>query len=447
MSTEGVTACPEFERHGKLEDLERAISKFEAVANVTLEDDPNLPGILSNLGLFLRYRFEQLGRIADINESIERLSKAAGLTGDNDPEKLGYSSSLGSSLIRRFERLGAVGDMNNAIIHLQMARNHSPTNGHQHPSKPIYLSNLGNAFQARFIRFHDRQDAKAAILSFSTSAQSSVGPPIIRFRAAQRWISIASPLEHESLLLAYECAVRLMPLVAWLGLSIADRHEHLVQIGGIARDAAAIAISLEQCDKAVEWLEQGRSIVWNQILQLRTPVDELRIIDLDLADRLMQVSQLLNRGVERNEGTRSIEEEGQRYRALTIEWESIIEQVRSLPNFQDFLKPPQISRLRDAAQYGPVVVVNIAEKRCDALALVPGLKDILHIPLPEITYERAAQLQTELRDVLYSSGMRTRGDRAARRVTDEGGKDCKGMLAEIWNGLVKPVLDSLAFSV
>ena len=29
---------------------------------------------------------------------------------------------------------------------------------------------------------------------------------------------------------------------------------------------------------AVEWLEEGRSLVWSQMLQLRSPVDELRLV-------------------------------------------------------------------------------------------------------------------------------------------------------------------------
>ncbi|PVF92250.1 hypothetical protein CPB86DRAFT_672866, partial [Serendipita vermifera] len=94
----GVSAYREFESGGNLEHLEEAISKFEAVVNVTLEDDANLPGVLSNLGAFLRCRFEQLGRISDINDSIERLEKAVALRGDNDTDKAGHLGNLGGAL-------------------------------------------------------------------------------------------------------------------------------------------------------------------------------------------------------------------------------------------------------------------------------------------------------------------------------------------------------------
>jgi hypothetical protein len=50
----------------------------------------------------------------------------------------------------------------------------------------------------------------------------------------------------------------------------------------VASEAAAAAISAKQYNTALEWLEQGHSIVWNQFLQLRTPFDALAL------DRSMQ---------------------------------------------------------------------------------------------------------------------------------------------------------------
>jgi hypothetical protein len=283
---------------------------------------------------------------------------------------------------------------------------------------------------------------------------SPVGPPTTRFEAAQTWITLASLQNHESLLSAYECALNLMPLVAWLGLPIADRHQHLVKIGGIARDAAAAAISAGQYEKALEWLEQGRSIVWTQILRLRTPVDELREINQALADRLLMVSRLLDTGERQSSfidrGTRSVEEEGRQYRALTTEWETLIEQVRQVPNFENFLRPPKVSHLMKAAHNGPIIVLNISEQRCDALAIISGIEDVIHVPLPNITADGIKALCNELKDLLYSTGVRMRSERAAERLKDENDNHdwrCRQVLAELWTGLAKPVMDSLAFSV
>jgi tetratricopeptide (TPR) repeat protein len=486
----GNSLMSRFERLGNLDDINSAIEQYQAAVNLTQSGDRDRAAYLNNLGYSLKARFQRLGNLDDINASITQRQEAIYLTPDDHPDKAMWLSSLGTSLLSRFSQAGNLADVDYSITHQQAAINLTPEG---HPLKPRYISNLGNAletrfrrvgncadaynailhyvvavnltpdnhpvkiprlctlgscFRARFLRFHHPRDANAAITHLSTAAQSPVGAPTARFKAAERWISFASLTKHQSLLAAYECALGLMPLVAWLGLPLVSRHEHLVQMGGIARDAAAAAISLGQHNTALEWLEQGRSIVWNQVLQLRTPLDELRSVDSSLADRLLQVSRLLDRGTDQMGTTESAEDAGQRYRGLTGEWESIIKEVRSLPNFQDFLRPLQISKLVNAAQRGPVVVVNIAEERCDALALVPGLEDVKHIPLPSMTLKKVTELRDELKNVLYSNGLRMRGERAAKQVEDEDdGDECGDVLAELWDGLVKPILDSLAFSV
>jgi hypothetical protein len=60
---------------------------------------------------------------------------------------------------------------------------------------------------------------------------------------------------------------------------VPPRHEQLAEIGDVVRAPAATAIEQEQYALAMEWLEQGRSIVWGQVLNLRSPVDRLRAVE------------------------------------------------------------------------------------------------------------------------------------------------------------------------
>jgi hypothetical protein len=174
----------------------------------------------------------------------------------------------------------------------------------------------------------------------------------------------------------------------------------------------------------------------------------------DLADRLIEISRRLDQGPGKGDSSDgesfsfSTHKEGQQYRQLTAEWESILEHIRSIPDFADFLRPSSSTRLMKAAQGGPVIVLNVAMKCCDALALVPGLDEVVHIPLPNITSKRVTELADQLKKALYSNGVRSRGERAIRDLEDEmDGERCKVILAELWKSLVKPILDSLAFSV
>jgi hypothetical protein len=434
-----------FERSGNLLDLDLAISQGRAAVNLTADSHPDKPLALNNLGISLHGRFQLLGNPVDISDAIALQRVAVELTPAYHPDRPRRFSNLGLFLLARFKYSQDYPDLDDAIVQCQTAVN---LTADDHREKATRLHNLGDAFLTRFLQFGNFTDAKAAINNLSLCAKSRIGAPSVRFAAVQRWVVVAAFVNQESLLEAYEWAINLMPIIAWLGLPLTDRHEQLVQIGEIARDAAAAAISFEQYEKAIEWLEQGRSIVWNQILQLRTPVDELHIVNSNLADRLLEVSQLIDRGSEQKRSIESAEEDGQRYRALTREWESIVEQIRSLPNFEDFLKPRKLSRLQYAARNGPVIVLNIAMQRCDALALVPGFDEVVHIPLLNITPERITELRDELKDLLYSDGLRMRGQRAAKKVEDEDEvRDCAEILSELWNGIVKPVLDSLAFSV
>jgi tetratricopeptide (TPR) repeat protein len=442
LSSLGASLLTRFKHRGDLEDIDGAIQCQQKAVEFTPDRHPRKPIHFSNLGSALQIRFERTGDLKDNNNAIAQQQAAANLTPDGHPDKPNRLNRLGISLRVRFERLGDLSDIENAILQQQMAVDYTSDN---HPKKTDYLCSLGESHWNRYLRLHCPHDAEAAICYESFAARSPVGAPSKRLEAAERWISFASSICHPSLLAAYETTLTIIPLVAWLGFSIADRHRRLLRTGTIAREAAATAIALERYDKAIEWLEQSRSVVWAQILRLRTPADELRDIDPNLADRLLHVSQLLDRGL--GHFSDSIEEEGPRYRALTTEWESLVEKVRSLPKFEDFLRPLRMNRLINAAQNGPVVVINIASQRCDALALIPECKDIIHIPLPNITHQSVMELQDGSKKMLNSDGIRMRGDRAAKAIFHADEESYQEILAELWNGIVKPVIDSLAFSV
>ncbi|KAG8857703.1 hypothetical protein FRB91_011018 [Serendipita sp. 411] len=446
LSNLGNSLLTRFRRLGYIDDIDDAIARHQEAVDLTPDGHPYKHRWSNNLGLSLCSRYECLRNLDDINNAIQRHQMAIDLIPDDHPDKLSLLTNLGLSLSTRFEHLKNLDDINNAISVEQIAVNLTPDD---HPRKPTAYNNLGSSFLYRFFHLHLFHDAETSVAYLSVAALSPLGSPSLRLGAARNWITIANAINHASLLAACECAISTIPLVAWLGLSITDRHQHLIQIGSIVRDTAAIAISLDQCDKALEWLEQGRSIVWTQILQLRTPVDQLRDVEPDLADRLLHISQLLDQGLQdinpQKEHRRSPEDEARQYRALASERDTIVERIRSLPKFHDFLRPPKLHRLLEAAKDGPVVTINVSTGRCDALALVYGADEPIHIPLSNLTSERVEQLQFELKGILKSSGVRLRAVRD-EEVDVGGDEGCKRILAELWDLLVKPVLDSLAFS-
>jgi hypothetical protein len=97
---------------------------------------------------------------------------------------------------------------------------------------------------------------------------------------------------------AYKLALDLLPKLAWLGLPISNLHCEIINAGNVTSHATAMAIKFGKYDTVIEWLEQGRSIVWGhwQLLKLHTPFDELREQHPRLAAQLAQVSSELEAG-------------------------------------------------------------------------------------------------------------------------------------------------------
>jgi hypothetical protein len=120
--------------------------------------------------------------------------------------------------------------------------------------------------------------------------------------------------------------------------------------------------------------------------------------------------------------------------------------------FHDFLRPKKLSQLQEAARYGPVVVINAHEDRCDALVLMADLDDVMHIPLRSFSFRQAEDLQRSLAAILSVPGLRARySDRYMTRVClgdDLNPNDTfRRILSQLWVHVVKPVMDGLAFSV
>jgi len=52
----------------------------------------------------------------------------------------------------------------------------------------------------------------------------------------------------------------------------------------------------------------------------------------------------------------SLEKESSHFRRMNDEWLAILEEVRQLDGFRDFLRPKRLSTLQNAAASGPVVI-------------------------------------------------------------------------------------------
>ena len=133
------------------------------------------------------------------------------------------------------------------------------------------------------------------------------------------------------------------------------------------------------------------------------------------------------------------------------EWDQLLKKIRNIPEFQDFLRPPQApDLLKNLPKTGFVVVINVFQERCDALALVSGADAPQHIALPDFSYKLAENLRKRLKQYLIINRVLMRDNeeftRGTRPVTDLDFK-LSEVLRILWLNVVKPIFHSLGIPV
>ncbi|KAH6888911.1 TPR-like protein [Coprinopsis sp. MPI-PUGE-AT-0042] len=457
-----------FEHTGDLSDIAEAISAQHRAVQLTPEGHAALPACLNNLGNSFQRRFEHTGDLSDIAEAISAQHRAVQLTPEDHADLPGHLNNLGSSFQCRFEHTGDLSDIAEAISAQHRAVQLTPEG---HAALPGWLNNLGASFLHRFERTHSQEDLAASISNYKSAATSTFGPPRHRLVAARTWANLLNQHYPQSLdtLHAFDTALSLIALIAGLEESVRGRYSQLHDICGIVLKAASAACSLGQVDKALEWLEQGRCVVWSQLSNLRTPLDDLHLHNSQLAQSVANISkQLENAGSSRGQShfdlstseKMLLEDEARAHLKLARRWDELLKTIRSIPGFESFLQPlPCSSLLQHLPVSGPVVVINVDEQRCDAIALLAGLDEPLHIPLPDFSLEKANKYRGDLKANLESQQLRMQEvqeamDEDVRGRTIRPGKRKQmqsevvvhKILRDLWNEVVSPILNTLGLS-
>ena len=452
LSNLGMSLRAQFERAGDGADLDAAIDAGRRAVALTPPGNPGLTGWLSNLGSSLCARFERAGDGADLDAAIDAIQQAVDLAPPSHPDLTKWLSNLGGVLFMRFERTGDDADLDAAIGAGRRAVDVTPPG---HPDLAPMLSTLGGAVFKRFERAGDGKDLDAAISSWQRASQVPAGTPRVRLATARAWGAAAADAGRMNEAAAgYAAAVGLLPVVAFHGLDRATREEQLAQWAGVAADAAACAILDGRPETAVELLEQGRSVLWTQALNLRSDLTRLASQAPGLAERLTSIRQILDApmpeaaalvsataggAVPVADGARRQQEAADLRRRKAREWDDTVAQVRALDGFEHFLAAVPYTDLAAAAADGPVVIVNASRHGCHALITEAGSAHARVVSLPGLSLDAAAdQASTMLRALAGAAG--------PRRAFPDRERDRHAILDVLdwlWDAIAQPVLAAL----
>jgi hypothetical protein len=216
--------------------------------------------------------------------------------------------------------------------------------------------------------------------------------------------------------------VNLIPQLVWLGRTVEERYGDLQTIGDAIVNAVSAACAAGEDDLALEWFEQGRAIIWGQILGLRSPMDDLRTASPELFNQLNATARELEKastsGPALDGSTQKLEQIAQAHRRLAEKWESLLATVRALPGLGDFLQATPASVLKKASVKGVIIVVNVSEYGSDALILQSPTSSIERVALPGLSLKNVTSAQTAVARSLRLAGVRFRD---VERATSCGG--------------------------
>ncbi|KAL5523186.1 hypothetical protein ACEPAF_1453 [Sanghuangporus sanghuang] len=408
-----------FQHRGGMEDLEEAIALERAALELRPEGHPHRSLSLGNLASSLWTCFEHRGRMEDLEESIALARAALELRPEGDPHR---SDSLGNlansfrtilSTAAGWKTSRSGGDLEEAIALERAALELRPEG---HPRRSLSLGNLASSLRTCFQHRSRMEDLEEAIALH---------------RAALELRPEGHPLRSSSLRgLAESLYVRFQKEG-----SIDDLEESIESLNCAAAHKISSFSSRLACIRrvpssaspnhqtysvlttsAVEFLEQGRALLWSQIRGLRIPLDQLSEVNKGLAERFDGCSRRLetliassgsrksgsetdgggSRAYDTLQGRNPVEQMFVEMRRLSEDQEAIINEIRQIPGFEGFLRSTSFDVLQQAASEGPVIILNFSEYRSDALIVLSSKDEpCVCVPLDQEFYSDSVELHKE----------------------------------------------------
>ncbi|MFE2139010.1 CHAT domain-containing protein, partial [Streptomyces sp. NPDC059466] len=366
-----------------------------------------------------------------------------------------------------------------------------------HALRGLALLHHGSALATKAVTEDDARAREAAVALYRRAARDPAMDVSVRVGCARLWaLSVldgggASPADGRAAAMEpYRLAVELLPRTASYRVGRMDRARQLGDFAGLASDAAACALDLADArppasapaaatpagpktsdpktsgseasgpeasdaedsgaELALRLLEQGRGVLLGQALDARTRSAELlsRVPDGLAAEWRMLLPQL-----DRPEaavftssepgGTkeRTADEPltGEDRHALAERWERLVESVRQVPGCENFLRLPRTDEmLAGIGEAGPVVVVNVSPRRCDALLLHQAR-------VRSVRLEGLRHAEAERRTDAFRAAIRATGDHSLPLSAQRDAQaEVRETLAWLWTALAEPVLAALA---
>ncbi|KAG2151610.1 CHAT domain-containing protein [Suillus bovinus] len=421
-----------FDHRGNDEDLDQAISLYREALALHPVGHTDRSASLSNLAIQLSIRFKHRGSDEDLEQAIALHREALALRPVGHTDRPSSLHNLAAHLSIRFEHQHNREDLEESRDSLVCALSLLT----QHDPRQLLVHNmLANVY----LLFHqsgldgtsageDMDSLDASMHHRKAAANVASGRLLSRLQKSLIWVRDARQHSHDTELEAYATSMQLLDAYTSTTASVSSRHNIMKEFPStLAADAASCALLIGDVCRAVELLEQGRTIIWTQTTRLRTPLDSLQNHSdhaAALTKRFRDLSSRLDKPpANYPEATPkvNVDAEETRHRRLVADWNKAVDEIRTIEGFSRFLLPPLFSDLQDAARDGPIIVLIASQSSCHSIII------------PHKQPPTSIQLSTSVEKLQILVDKLHRTDSPA----------LKKALMELWDDVVHPVVENL----
>ncbi|KAL4742973.1 CHAT domain-containing protein [Aspergillus similis] len=341
-------------------------------------------------------RYTRMRQTVDLEECIILEKRSLRASRRDSPER---GTQLNNLALRLFDLWLVARRLSYLEESIQLSREALDAAGEDEQGWIIYSTDLAASLHERYMSTGSITDFDEAISLLQSAMRKGPRARRVRIRAGQLLVRYCALQEDWQQ--GYMASATVTELIQEMGansrsLDYSDNQHLLGEIAGFASDAAAIALNANiKASEALRLLEACRAVVAASFHEMRAdiPVD-LEQKHPNLAEQFVDLRE-----------------------KLEFEW---IKEIRAQPGFQNFLGAPSEDEMRQGAQKGPIVVINLSVYRCDAIIIEEH--QISCLALPELSWEETRKKGA----VDFLKSPRT--------------------LEWMWDAITSPILEALGFT-
>ncbi|KAF8895457.1 hypothetical protein BD779DRAFT_1668731 [Infundibulicybe gibba] len=428
-----------FERSKHEPFIRSAISHAQRSVEITPENHPGLALRKQYLAIAHLQCFHELRQPADLDEALDILQSVVDDVPENHPQRPEISYWISGCRKSRYEYIGDKHDLTLAIqFGLSSIDSLSPEDLRYAAYEQRVAQLFGDAFDVSM----DIDDLNCALHYFRNTARRPTIPHV-SWASAVHWTELCRKHRLPECLEACRMAAAILPDLVWMVNPITVWHEALVRLNvpSLIVSSAASSLDFHKPELAVEFLEQGLAITYKQLLQQREESTELAIQHPELAQKFTEHSFRMRQAASEHG---ALDASLENKHTLALEYKKFVQEIRLLPGFETFFLPPRYHTLRAVAQNGPVIILNNAARRTDAIIILAPQLPIQHIQL-QASYEDLESQVQQLKAALGMCNIRSRQTPRHGQDQDEGSAQAmlQGIMAWSWDTLVSPIFQIL----